>query len=126
MLYSFARFSAALKLRVDDYYHNGARRRLRLHEKGGNEHEMPVHHLLEETLKSTLLPQASRADNRYFRALIRLERRDRTILNRYNAWAAIRKRARHAGFLTPVGCHTWPAIGITIYLENDGGLEHAQ
>ena len=50
MLYSFARVSAVLKLRVDDYYHNGARRRLRLHEKGGKEQEMPVHHLLEQIL----------------------------------------------------------------------------
>ena len=41
MFYSFARVSAVLKLKVDDYYHNGARRRLRLHEKGGKEHEMP-------------------------------------------------------------------------------------
>ena len=47
-------------------------------------------------------------------------------LNRYNAWAAIRKRAKAAGFLTPVGCHTWRATGITIFLENDGRLEHAQ
>ena len=50
MLYTFARVSAVLKLKVDDYYHNGARRRLRLHEKGGKEHEMPVHHLLEQIL----------------------------------------------------------------------------
>jgi integrase len=42
------------------------------------------------------------------------------------AWTAIRKRAKAAGFLTPVGCHTWRATGITIYLENDGRLEHAQ
>ena len=33
-------------------------------------------------------------------------------LNRYNAWAAIRKRAKAAGFLNPVGCHTWRAIGM--------------
>ena len=26
----------------------------------------------------------------------------------------------------PVGCRTWRATGITIYLENDGRLEHAQ
>jgi site-specific recombinase XerD len=45
MLYSFARVSAILKLRFDDHYYNGARRWLRLHEKGGKEHEMPVHHL---------------------------------------------------------------------------------
>jgi hypothetical protein len=31
-----------------------------------------------------------------------------------------------AGFLTPVGCHTWRATGITIYLENNGRLKHAQ
>jgi hypothetical protein len=37
-------------------------------------------------------------------------------LNRYNAWPA--------GFLTPVPCRTWRATGITIYLENDGRLEH--
>jgi hypothetical protein len=30
------------------------------------------------------------------------------------------------GLFTPVGCHTWRATGITIYLENDGRLEHAQ
>jgi integrase/recombinase XerD len=47
-------------------------------------------------------------------------------LNRYNAWAAIRKRARNAGFLMPVGYHTWRATGVTVYLENGGRLEHAQ
>ncbi len=36
------------------------------------------------------------------------------------------QRARAAGFLPPVGCHIWRATGITIYLENDGRLEHAQ
>jgi hypothetical protein len=34
MFYSFARVSAVLKLKFDDYYHNGARRRLRLHDRG--------------------------------------------------------------------------------------------
>jgi hypothetical protein len=55
MLYSFARVSAVLRLKCDDYYHNGARRRLRLHEKGGKEHEMPVHHLLEEILNEYIV-----------------------------------------------------------------------
>jgi integrase len=36
------------------------------------------------------------------------------------------KPARNAGFLTPVGCHTWRATGVTVYLENGGRLEHAQ
>ena len=55
MFYSFARVSAVLKLKVEDYYHNGARRRLRLHEKGGKEHEMPVHHLLEQILNEYIV-----------------------------------------------------------------------
>jgi site-specific recombinase XerC len=55
IFYSFAHISAVLKLKVDDYYHNGARRRLRLHEKGGKEHEMPVHHLLEQILNEYIV-----------------------------------------------------------------------
>ena len=34
--------------------------------------------------------------------------------------------AQNAGFLTPVGCYTWRATGLTVYLENGGRLEHAQ
>jgi integrase/recombinase XerD len=103
MLYSFARVSAVLKLRFDDYYHNGARRRLRLHEKGGKEHEMPVHHLLEEILNEYIVAAGLQSVNSVGTEVTGLA------LNRYNAWAAIRKRAKSAGFLTPVGCHTWRA-----------------
>jgi hypothetical protein len=39
---------------------------------------------------------------------------------------AIRAKRRLYVRITPVGCHTWRATGITIYLENDGRLEHAQ
>ena len=73
MFYSFARVSAVLKLKVDDYYHNGARRRLRLRAKGGKEHEMPVPHLLEQILNKYLRQQACGAANLCSRALIRLE-----------------------------------------------------
>src|SRR5271166_5556680 len=106
MLYSFAPVSAVLKLRVDDYYHNCARRRLRLHEKGGNEHEMPVHHLLEQILDEYIVALLS--GQPLFQRLNSLGTAvTGRALNRYNAWAAIRKRAKTAGFLTPVGCHTW-------------------
>jgi site-specific recombinase XerD len=109
------------------YYHNGARRRLRLHEKGGKEHEMPVHHLLEQILDEYIVAAGLQSGQPLFQSVNSLgtEVTGRA-LNRYNAWAAIRKRAKAAGFLTPVGCHTRRATGITIYLENDGRLEHAQ
>jgi len=44
LIYSFARVSAALGMRVEDYFPQGKRWWLRLHEKGGKQHEMPVHH----------------------------------------------------------------------------------
>src|SRR4029453_15201576 len=47
LIYSFARISAALSMRVEDYFPQGKRWWLRLHEKGGKNHEMPVHHTLE-------------------------------------------------------------------------------
>jgi integrase/recombinase XerD len=127
MLYSFARVSAVLKLKVDDYYHNGARRRLRLHEKGGKEHEMPVHHLLEHILDEYIVAAGLQSGQPLIQSVNSAGAAvTGRVLNRYNAWAAIRKRAKTAGFLTPVGCHTWRATGITIHLENDGRLEHAQ
>jgi integrase/recombinase XerD len=115
MFYGFARVSAVLKLKVEDYYHNGARRGLRLHEKGGKEHEMPVHHLLEQILNEYVEAAGLRSGQPLFQSVnsagTAVTGRS---LNRCNAWAAIRKRAKAAGFLTPVGCHTWRATGITI------------
>jgi hypothetical protein len=39
-----------LSLKRQDFYYQGPRRWLRFHEKGGKEHEMPVHNQIEETL----------------------------------------------------------------------------
>ena len=52
LIYSFARVSAAVAMRVEDYFPQGKRWWLSLHEKGGKQHEMPVHHTLEEHLDS--------------------------------------------------------------------------
>jgi integrase/recombinase XerD len=38
----------------------------------------------------------------------------------------VRRRARQAGLATRIGCHTFRATGITIYLTNGGTLEKAQ
>ena len=50
LVYTFARVSAALHMNVEDYYPQGKRWWVRLHEKGGKQHEMPAHHLLEHYL----------------------------------------------------------------------------
>src|SRR6202166_5184707 len=54
LVYTFARVSAALKMNVEDYYPQGKRWWVRLHEKGGKQHEMPAHHLLEHFLDAYL------------------------------------------------------------------------
>jgi integrase/recombinase XerD len=51
MLYSFARVNAVLILRVDDCYHNGARRRLRLHEKGFDQETKTVFSLSSQIVR---------------------------------------------------------------------------
>jgi len=50
MVYSFARVSAAVAMRVQDYFPEGKRWWLRLHEKGGKLHSVPAHHNAEAYL----------------------------------------------------------------------------
>ncbi len=54
MLYSFARVSAVVGITVQDYYPQGKRSWIRLHEKGGKFHEVPCHHKAEEYLDAYL------------------------------------------------------------------------
>jgi integrase/recombinase XerD len=100
MLYSFARVSAVLKLKFDDYYHNGARRRLRLHEKGRKEKELPVHHkleeLLDEYLKATGL--GNEPDSRLFPAALgKTGKLSRRPLVRTDAADMLKRRLKQAG-----------------------------
>jgi integrase/recombinase XerD len=88
---------------------------------------MPVHHLLERILDEYIVVAGLQSGQPLFQSVNSFGTAvTGRALNRYNAWAAIRKRAKAGGFLTPVGCNTSRATGITIYLENDGRLEHAQ
>ena len=50
MIYTFGRVGAVIKMRVEDYYTQGRRGWVRLHEKGGKRHEMPCNHNLEAYL----------------------------------------------------------------------------
>ena len=76
MFYSFARVSAILKLKV--------------------EHEMPVHHLLEQILDEYIAAADLQSGQPLFQSFNSvLTQVTGRALNRYNAWAAIRKRARN-------------------------------
>src|SRR5215210_7027555 len=54
LIYTFARVSAATGMNVEDYYVQGRRSWVRLHEKGGKQHDMPAHHLLERYVDAYL------------------------------------------------------------------------
>jgi site-specific recombinase XerD len=129
MVYSFARVGAVVKMEVGDYYRNGKRWWIRLHEKGGKFHEVPVHHVAEEYLDAYIQAAGVAEDERgpLFRSAAG---RTKTLTrNRMSSTDVLRMIKRHGGKLElpkKVCCHTFRATGITAYLENGGSVEHAQ
>ena len=128
--YSFARITAALKMKIEDFQPRGARWTVRLHEKGGKEHAMPCHHALAEALRA-YIDAAGIAEDRkgwLFRTAPRhnADALSERPMNQYAAWLMIRRRAAAAGITAPICNHTFRATGITAYLANGGALEHAQ
>jgi site-specific recombinase XerD len=129
MVYTFARVGAALKMKVEDVYVQGRRTWVRLHEKGGKQHEMPCHHNLDEYLHAYIdgaaLIGAAKAP--LFRSATphtgQITERPMTQADVYRM---IGRRALAAGIQTRIGCHSFRATGITEYLKNGGKLEVAQ
>jgi integrase len=114
LIYSFARISAALSMRVEDYFPQGKRWWLRLHEKGGKNHEMPAHHSLEAYLDEYVGAAGIAEDKKgpLFRAALTknggLSARP---MIRRRALEMIARRAQAAGIKTRIGCHTFRATG---------------
>jgi integrase/recombinase XerD len=127
LIYSFARISAALHMNVEDYYPQGKRWWVRLQEKGGKHHEMPAHHLLEAYLDEYVKMAGIEAEKAtpLFRTLGGRGRKQLTAdrMTRQDARRMIVRRALKAGIDTRLGCHTFRATGITVYLLNGGLLE---
>ena len=129
MFFTFARVGAVIAVSVGDYFPQGKRYWLRLHEKNGHEHMMPAHHTLEEYLDAYLHAAGIAADHKgpLFRSATR--RGDALTPNPMrpaDVWRMIRRRAAKAGIKTRIGCHSFRATGITNYLEHTGTLEKAQ
>lgn len=128
MVYSFARIGAVLGMDVEDYYQQGKRWWIRLHEKGGKHHEVPAHHRLEEQLDAYLAEAGIGGDKGepLFRSLSRQRQLSARRLTAREALAMIKRRAKAAELGDAICCHTFRATGITNYLEHDGTLEKAQ
>ena len=128
MVFSFARVGAALAMKVEDVYTQNRRLWVRLREKGGKQHAMPCHHLLEEYLHAYLVQTGIEGDLKgpLFRTLRRgTGRLSQSALPQANAHAMVRRRALAAGIKTAIGNHSFRATGITAYLKNGGTLENA-
>ena len=129
MVYTFARVGAAVSTRVEDFYVQGRRGWVRLHEKGGKEHEMPTHHNLDQYLEEYIAAAGIATDRKgpLFRTTRgRSGELTSNPLLQSDVWRMIRRRALAAGIKTAIGCHTFRATGITAYLKNGGRLEIAQ
>src|SRR5271165_2585084 len=64
MTFAFARIGAVVAMKVEDYYPQGKRWWVRLHEKGGKRHEMPAHHNLEAYLDAYIAVAGIRDDSK--------------------------------------------------------------
>jgi site-specific recombinase XerD len=138
MVYTFARVSAVAGMNVEDYYQQGKRWWVRLHEKSGKHHELPVHHKAEEYLDA-YIKAARIADQRgtpLWRCMTKeLDRKHSPPVSRgfgdgrmarQDIFRMIKRRCRAAALGAAANCHTFRATGITAYLLNGGSLENAQ
>ncbi len=129
MTYSFARVSAVVGLKVEDYFPLKKRWWLRLNEKGGKVNEMGCHHKLEQFIDEYVAAAGIAADKKgpLFRAAIgRTGKLSDKPMSRVDAWYMVRRRAKDTGLETAIGNHSFRAIGITDYLERGGDINIAK
>lgn len=129
MVYAFARVSAVVSLKVEDYFPLRKRWWLRLREKGGKVNEMGCHHKLEQYLDAYIAAAGIADDKKspLFRAAQgRTGKLSERAMSRVDAWYMVRRRAKDAGLETAIGNHSFRAIGITDYLENGGDINIAK
>src|SRR6516162_9794743 len=97
LTYSFARVTAALKMKVEDLRPRGAGWTIRLHEKGGKHHLMPCHHSLAEALHAYINTAGIAEDRKGW--LFRTARGhngkvlSKNPMTQPDAWRMIRRRA---------------------------------
>lgn len=127
MVFSFARVSAVVHMKVKDFLNTGTRWTFRLHEKGGKFHEVPAHHnaalYVHEYIEAAGIAEAKPAP--LFRAISRERMLTERPMTRGDALRMVKRRACVVGLPPEICCHTFRATGITAYLENGGDLETA-
>jgi integrase/recombinase XerD len=127
MIYTFARVGAVLQMNVGDYFSQGRRGWVRLHEKGGKEHEAPCIPKLEAYLDEYIAAAgiADDTDGPLFRTTGRSTGTPHR-MTQQDGYRLIERRAKQAGIETRIGNHSMRATGITDYLRSDGSLAKAR
>lgn len=129
MTFALARISAAVGMTVGDVFLQEKRHHVRLREKGGKHHIMPLHHEAEDYLLAYIEAAGIRNEllSPLFRAFdVENSTLGRRALSRIKAWEMVQRRAKAAGIATDICNHTFRATGITTFLENGGTLEKAR
>ncbi|MDP9174766.1 MAG: tyrosine-type recombinase/integrase [Planctomycetota bacterium] len=130
MFYSFARVSAVVGMNADDYYSQGKRSWIRLHEKGGKFHEVPAHHNAEAYLDAYLAVVGTVEDAKapLFRSASRgTDALTGGRMSRTDVFRMVKCRGQRCGIgIDRICCHTFRATGITAYLENGGTIDEGQ
>jgi integrase/recombinase XerD len=127
MIYTFARIGAVLQMNVGDYFSEGRRGWVRLHEKGGKEHEAPCIPKLESYLDEYIAAAGigDDKDGPLFRTTGRSTGTPHRMAQQ-DAYRLIQRHAKRAGIRTRIGNHSMRATGITDYLKSDGSLAEAR
>ncbi|BAV52659.1 Phage integrase family protein (plasmid) [Mesorhizobium loti] len=134
MIFAFSRIGACESMKVGDVFQRQRRLWVRLHEKGGKEHEMPCHHTLEAALdawleasglrddpKAALFPSCPRRTSGDDKGWITTGKP----ITQPGAYQMMRRRAQAISMAT-IGNHSMRGTGITAYLKNGGTLEKAR
>ena len=128
-MFSFARITVAISMRVADYYTQERRSFFRLHENGGRFNVVPAHHLAQECVDAYLEAAELIEDRKgpLFRRC-RVGRQDQLedrAMSRGTALRMFKRRARKAGLSAEIYAHSLRGTGITEYLRNGGDFEVA-
>jgi len=128
LVFSCARVSAVVGMRLADYFPEGKEWKLRLHEKRGKLHVVPAHHqviaYLDAYIAAAGLQKAPKKP--LFRGFTRGRELTEEAMTRHAAVQMVKRYAQQAGLPESICCHTFRGTGITIALEHGATLEEAQ
>ena len=134
LLYSWARVSAVVALKVEDYFERKGTHWLRFKEKRGKIHELPVHSKAKEAIDQWIAASGLGSSAPLFPAFapdkksLAIDKKTGGLrhLDRTGIWKLVQARAKASGLEKKVCCHSFRATGITEYLNAEGTIDIAQ